>query len=127
MTSGQEALFNPRRVAVVGASASQGKAGALFLRNLTSAEAGFGGEVLAIHPSASEILGCPAYPSVTAAPGPVDLALIVTPPAAVPEVVTDCGAARVPVAVVISGGFWAGGWHRAVSGRYSVRGAAARG
>jgi acyl-CoA synthetase (NDP forming) len=127
MTSWQEALFNPRRVAVVGASASQGKAGALFLRNLTSAEAGFGGEVVAIHPSASEILGCPAYPSVTAAPGPVDLALIVTPPAAVPEVVTDCGAARVPVAVVISGGFAESGLRGAELQRKVARIAAATG
>ena len=73
MTTWQEALFTPRRVAVIGASASQGKAGALFLCNLISAEAGFGGEVIAIHPTASEILGCPAYPSVSAVPEPVDL------------------------------------------------------
>jgi acetyltransferase len=105
MTAWQKALFTPRRVAVVGASASSGKAGALILRNLTSAKAGFGGEVIAIHPTANELLGCPVYPSVSAAPKPVDLALIVTPPAAVPEVVADCGSAHVPVAVVISGGF----------------------
>jgi acetyltransferase len=77
----------------------------LFLGNLTAAEAGFAGEVIAIHPSASEILGCPAYPSFGAVPAPVDLAIIVTPPAAVPEVIADCGAAEVPVAIVISGGF----------------------
>lgn len=62
MTDWQDALFTPRRVAVVGASASQGKAGALFLRNLTAVEAGFAGEVVAIHPSASEILGCQPIP-----------------------------------------------------------------
>ena len=62
MNDWQDALFSPRRVAVVGASATPGKAGSLFLRNLTAAEAGFTGEVVAIHPSASEILGCPAYP-----------------------------------------------------------------
>ncbi|HXW72715.1 MAG TPA: acetate--CoA ligase family protein [Methylocella sp.] len=105
MTQFQRALFNPRRVAVVGASASPGKAGALFLRNLTSAEAGFRGEVIAIHPTADELLGCRAFPRLAASPKPVDLALVVTPPAAVPEVVADCGAAQVPVAVIISGGF----------------------
>lgn len=105
MRDWQDALFSPRRVAVVGASASPGKAGALFLRNLTAAEAGFSGEVIAIHPSASEILGCPAYPGLTAAPEPVDLAIVVTPPATVPGVIADCGAAGVRVAVVISGGF----------------------
>ena len=61
MTDWQDALFTPRRVAVAGASAAASKAGALFLRNLTAVEAGFAGEVIAIHPSASEILGCPAY------------------------------------------------------------------
>lgn len=105
MSDWQDALFSPRRVAVVGASAAPGKAGALFLRNLTSDEAGFSGEVVAIHPSAKEILGCPAYPSVCASPEPVDLAIVLTPPATVPGVIADCGAAGVPVAVVISGGF----------------------
>ena len=105
MTDWQDALFTPRRVAVVGASAAAGKAGALFLRNLTSVEAGFAGEVVAIHPSASEILGCPAYASLGAVPEPVDLAIIVTPPAAVPNLIADCGAAAVPVVIVISGGF----------------------
>ena len=105
MTDWQDALFTPRRVAVVGASASAGKAGALFLRNLTAVEAGFAGEVVAIHPSAREILGCPAYPSLKTVPARVDLAIIVTPPTAVPDIIADCGAAGVPVAIVISGGF----------------------
>lgn len=105
MTNWQDALFTPRRVAVVGASASAGKAGALFLRNLTAVEAGFAGEVVAIHPSAREILGCPAYPSLKTVPARVDLAIIVTPPTAVPDIIADCGAAGVPVAIVISGGF----------------------
>jgi acyl-CoA synthetase (NDP forming) len=101
----QDALFTPHRVAVVGASASAGKAGNLFLRNLTAVEAGFAGEVVAIHPSAAEILGCLAYPCLAAVPEPIDLAIIVTPPETVPGVVEDCCVARVPVAVVISGGF----------------------
>jgi acyl-CoA synthetase (NDP forming) len=105
VTNWQDALFTPRRVAVVGASASAGKAGALFLRNLTAVEAGFAGEVVAIHPSAREILGCPAYPSLKTVPARVDLAIIVTPPTAVPDIIADCGAAGVPVAIVISGGF----------------------
>jgi acyl-CoA synthetase (NDP forming) len=105
VTRWQDALFTPRRVAVVGASASNSKAGALFLRNLMAVEAGFAGDVVAIHPSAREILGCPAFPCLAAVPEPVDLAIVVIPPAAVPDVVADCGAAGVPVAIVISGGF----------------------
>ncbi len=105
MTGWQDALLTPRRVAVVGASATAGKAGALFLRNLTAPDAGFRGEVVAIHPSAHEVLGCPAFPCLAAVPEPVDLALVVTPPKTVPGVVADCGVAQVPVAIVISGGF----------------------
>jgi acyl-CoA synthetase (NDP forming) len=127
MTSWQEALFTPRRVAVIGASASQGKAGALFLRNLVSAEAGFSGEVIAIHPTASEILECRAYPSVSAVPEPVDLALVVTPPATVPGVVADCGAAQVSVAIIISGGFAETGPRGADLQREVARTAAATG
>ena len=105
MSDWRDALFNPRRVAVVGASSTPGKAGTLFMRNLTAADAGFGGEVVAIHPSESEILGRPAYPRLEAAPEPIDVAIVVTPPMAVPDVMEDCAAANVPVAVVISGGF----------------------
>ncbi|TPV98829.1 MAG: Succinyl-CoA ligase [ADP-forming] subunit alpha [Beijerinckiaceae bacterium] len=112
MTNWQDALFTPHRVAVVGASGTASKAGTLFLRNLTAVEAGFASEVVAIHPSAREILGCPAFPRLAAVPEPVDLAIVITPPASVPDVVADCGAAGVPVAVIISGGFaesWPGG------------------
>ncbi len=127
MTRWQDALFSPRRVAVVGASASASKAGNLFLRNLMAVEADFAGEVVAIHPSAREILGRPAYPCLAAVPEPVDLAIVVTPPAAVPDVVADCGAAGVPVAVVISGGFAEIGPHGAKLQREVARIAAAGG
>jgi len=101
----QDALFAPRRVAIVGASATPGKAGHLFLSNLLKAEASFSGEVVAIHPSATDLLGAPSYPSLLSAPQPVDLAVVVTPPAAVPAVIDQCAKAGVPVAVVITGGF----------------------
>jgi acyl-CoA synthetase (NDP forming) len=105
MMDWRDALFRPRRVAIVGASATPGKAGELFLRNLTSPESGFRGEALAIHPTATALLGVPAFPRLDAAPTPIDLAVVVTPPATVPSVIEDCGRAKVPVAVVISGGF----------------------
>jgi acyl-CoA synthetase (NDP forming) len=127
MSDWQDALFSPRRVAIVGASSTPGKAGSLFLRNLTTVEAGFSGEVVAIHPSAKEILGCPAYPSLGASPEPVDLAIVLTPPATVPGVIADCGAAGVPVAVVISGGFAETGATGAELQREMVRTAFANG
>jgi acyl-CoA synthetase (NDP forming) len=105
MRDWRDALFTPRRVAVVGASATAGKAGSLLMRNLMASESGFAGEVVAIHPSADEILGRPAYPRLAAAPDPIDLAVIVTPPSVAPGVIEDCGAGGVPVAVIITGGF----------------------
>ena len=70
------AAFAPRRIALVGASVEAGKAGRLLLDNLRASGPH---EIVAIHPSACEIGGHAAYPSVAAAPGEIDLAVIVTP------------------------------------------------
>jgi acyl-CoA synthetase (NDP forming) len=102
MSDWGRAAFSPRRVALVGASAEAGKAGRLLLDNLL---AGFGGEIVPIHPQARELRGLRAYPSLAMAPGPIDLAVIVTPAAATLSVVADCATARVTVAIVLSGGF----------------------
>ena len=105
------AAFAPQRIALVGASAEAGKVGRLVMDNLgvrppgTEAGTGYAGEVVPIHPQAREILGRRAYPDLTAAPGPIDLAVIVTPAAATPRVLADCAAARVAVAIILSGGY----------------------
>ena len=59
------------------------------------------------------MLGIPAYPSLAAAPGPVELAVIVTPAATVPQAVRECVAAGVRGAIVISAGFKETGEHGA--------------
>jgi acyl-CoA synthetase (NDP forming) len=100
-----KALFAPRRVALVGASATPGKLGYLFMQNLTAPESGFRGEVVAIHPKLTEILDRPAYANISAVPGGIDLAVIVAPPSEIPAIIGDCSAGRVPVAIIISGGF----------------------
>ena len=102
MNSWGQAAFSPRRVALVGASSEPGKAGRLLLDNLS---AGYRGEVLPIHPRARELLGRAAYPSVADAPGPIDLAVIVTPAHSTVRVIEDCVRAQVPVAMILSGGF----------------------
>src|SRR5262249_11221976 len=50
-------------------------------------------------------LGTPAFGSLREVGGRIDLAVVATPPAAVPEVLADCGAAGVRVALVLAGGF----------------------
>lgn len=97
-----QAAFAPRRIALVGASNEAGKVGRVVIDNLI---AGGGVEVVAIHPTATEIRSCHAYPCIGDFAGAVDLAIVVTPPATVPGVIEDCARAKVAVAVVISGGF----------------------
>lgn len=97
-----DALFSPASVALVGASETPGKLGRLLLDNLRRS---FGGSIYPVHPSADRILDLKAHRSVRELSGLVDLAVIATPPYATPTVLEDCVAARVKVAVVLSGGF----------------------
>ncbi|MBV9650726.1 MAG: acetate--CoA ligase family protein [Pseudonocardiales bacterium] len=101
MLSGLEAVFAPRRVALVGASERPGTMGELFWRNLAS----FPGEVVPVTPSRRSLGGVKAYPSLASVDGEVDLAVVVVRAAEVPGVIRDAGVKGVPAALVISGGF----------------------
>lgn len=94
-------LFRPRGIAVVGASADPAKAGNAMMRAL----AGFPGRLVPVNRHGGEIEGRTAYPAVDAAPGPIDLAVLVLPAAATPAALEDCAAAGVRAAVVCAGGF----------------------
>ncbi|HUL71824.1 MAG TPA: GNAT family N-acetyltransferase [Vicinamibacterales bacterium] len=96
-------FFEPRAVAIIGASREPGKIGSEILSNLTGA--GFTGPIYPIHPAAGRLGGLQAYRRVVDVPGPVDLAVIVVPAAAVAGVVDDCLAKGVKAIVVISAGF----------------------
>ena len=102
-TASMRAFFQPRAVAVIGASRQRGKIGSEILNNLV--QAGFTGTLSAVHPTASEIQGLPAYSSVAAIPGAVDLAVVSVPAADVLGVVDDCIAKGVRGICVISAGF----------------------
>lgn len=94
-------LFSPATIAVVGASASPAKAGHQLLRALD----GFPGGLYPVNPAGGEIAGRQVFRSVRDVPEPVDLALLVVPPAVVPAALRDCAAAEVGAAVVCAGGF----------------------
>ena len=96
-------LLTPRSVAVIGASRSRDKVGHALVRNLV--RGGFTGPVYAVNPDATAVSGVPAYPSVRAVPGEVDLALVAVPADAVIDVVHDCAARGVKGLVVVSAGF----------------------
>lgn len=102
MTGWAERLLCADHVAVIGASASEGKLGYLFMQNLVSA---YPGKIYPVNPRQDEILGLKAYPSIKDTPGQVDLAILTTPPGAAPQVIEECVAAGVATAVIISGGF----------------------
>ncbi|MGW7691326.1 acetate--CoA ligase family protein [Streptomyces asiaticus] len=95
-------LFAPRGVAVVGASATKPGFGNRFL----AAYRGIGrtNDLYALHPSATEIDGVPAYPSLDAIPGRVDYLVVAVPAARVPEVV-ESAVGKVKFIHVITGGF----------------------
>lgn len=99
-------FFEPRSVAVIGASTSPDKLGHAVLRNLV--EGGYtesGGKVFPINPSADQILGIKAYADVGEINDDLDLAIIVIPYQAVPDALRACGEKGIPAAIVITAGF----------------------
>jgi acetate---CoA ligase (ADP-forming) len=102
--SGELAVFfEPRSVAVIGASRDPGKVGGSVLANLRAA--GFEGRVWPVNPSADVVQGLPAVASLLAIEDPVDLAVIAVPAQAVLPALKDCVDRGVRGAVVISAGF----------------------
>lgn len=98
-----DAIFNPRSIAIIGASDTFGKWGHRMLER--PIQTGYPGAIYPINPVKTELLGLKAYPSVTAVPGDIDLAVITTPTATVPGVLRECIAKGIKGAVVISAGF----------------------
>ncbi len=98
-----DSFFRPRTVAVVGASRAQDGVGRRVLEALQGG--GFTGKIIPINPHATEIAGLRAYPSLRAAPGPIDLAVIAVPSRLVLAVIDDCAAQKIPAAVMITAGF----------------------
>lgn len=98
-----DALFAPRAVAVIGATDEAQSVGRAVLHNLTSST--FKGRVVPINPHRETVLNLASFPTIGAAPGPIDLAVIATPAQTVPDLITECGAAGVSSAIVLAAGF----------------------
>ena len=94
-------LLRPRSIAVVGASASPDKAGHAMMQALD----GFTGELRPINPRGGTVRGRTALTSLDELPDPVDLAVLVIPPQAVPGAIDEAAEAGVRAAVVCAGGF----------------------
>jgi acetyl-CoA synthetase len=98
-----ERLLRPRSVAVVGATDRDGSYGAQALISLQAI--GYPGEVWAVNPGRSEVLGRPCVPSLADLPEAVDAVVVAIPAAGVPDVIEQAGALGCGGAVVFSAGF----------------------
>ncbi|TET89309.1 MAG: CoA-binding protein [Methanomassiliicoccales archaeon] len=103
MRSRLDPIFNPKSIAIIGASRKKGKIGRELLHNLIRYE--FQGKLFPINPHAEEVHSIPAYPSILDVPDEVDLAVIIVPAEHTIEVMKDCGKKGVRGAIVITAGF----------------------
>ena len=101
--SALDAIFNPRTVAVLGASSAMHRFGARRFRSLV--EGGFPGAVYPIHPTSAEVQGRKAYPSLKDVPAPIDVAVVMLRSDLVHGVIEQCAELRIPGVIVLSGGF----------------------
>jgi acetyl coenzyme A synthetase (ADP forming)-like protein len=118
-------IMRPDAVAVIGASAEDGKIGNSVMKNLING--GYKGAIYPIHPKATEILGLKAYPSVKDVPGDIDVAVFAIPAKFVAQALTEVGEKKIPGAVLIPSGFAETGNHEgqdeivAIGRKYDIR------
>jgi acetyltransferase len=100
---GLDEIFDPKKIAVIGASNRRGSVGFTLLNNLIGVA--FRGVVYPVNPFRQSIQGITAYPSIKKIPWRVDLAIVATPAHVVPQVVKECGESGVKGIIIVSSGF----------------------
>ncbi|MFH1364020.1 MAG: CoA-binding protein, partial [Candidatus Aenigmatarchaeota archaeon] len=96
-------FFNPKSIAVIGASRHPRKIGHVVFRNFI--ESGYRGKIFPVNPNAETMFGMKSYKSVKDIKENVELAVIVIPAKFVVQAVEECGKKRVPAVIIISSGF----------------------
>jgi len=96
-------FFNPKSVAIIGASRSPKKIGHIIFRNFI--EGGYSGKVYPVNPKTEDLFGHRCYSSVLRIDGRVDLAVIAIPAPVVPAVLRQCGKKGIRAVIIVSGGF----------------------
>ena len=118
-------FFNPKVVAVIGASRNPNKVGHIIFRNFL--EGKFRGKVFAVNPNAQSIFDHKVYSSVLSVPEKIDLAVITIPSALVSQALKQCGKKRIPAVIIISAGFGEIGNHdmdeevKTIAKKYSIK------
>jgi acyl-CoA synthetase (NDP forming) len=98
-----ERLFNPRGVAIVGATKDTIRAGGQALEAITSH--GYRGGIFPVNPNYDTMAGMRCYRSLDDITKPCDVAVVCIPAKLVPGIIEQCGAKGIPFAVVLGGGF----------------------
>ncbi len=101
--SSMKYLFEPRGVAVIGASQTKGKIGYRVVENI--AVGGYKGRIYPINPRGGELFGHTIYKSLQEIEGPVDVAAIIVPAAIAFEAVEECAKKGVKFVIIITSGF----------------------
>ena len=96
-------VFDPKSIAIIGASDNPEKLGNVILKNLV--DGGYEGKIYPVNPKYSELLGLKCYSSIKKLKGKVDLAIFAVPSKIVPAIADDCGKNGVKGIVVLSAGF----------------------
>ena len=96
-------FFNPKNVAIVGASRNKETVNYFLVSNLVNL--GFPGKIYPVNPNTTEIMGLKAYPRVTSIEDDVELAVISVPARITLDIVRDCVAKKVKGLTIIAGGF----------------------
>ena len=96
-------LFEPKSVAIIGASEAPASIGATLVRNMLGS--GYAGALYLVNPHHQTIFGKPCWPSVEAVPARLDLVVICTHATTVPDIIEACGRAGARSAIIVSAGF----------------------
>jgi acetyltransferase len=96
-------MFNPKAIALIGASDLDGSIGKAVLDNLINSSSDK--TIFPVNPRSDMVQGLTCYPDVASLPSTVDLAIIATPASTVPEIVEGCGKSGVGGVVILSAGF----------------------
>jgi len=95
-------MLDPKTIALIGATESDGTVGRTIMENLMRSE---GRALFPVNPNHDAVFGIACLPSIGAVPEPVDLAVVATPASTVPDVLLECATAGVHGAIVVSAGF----------------------
>jgi len=98
-----EGLLNAKSIAIIGASRDQNKLSGRLLSYIINH--GYSGKIYPVNPKEVEIQGLQCYPSIEDVPGPVDLACLMVPAAAIPETLDRCGKCGAKAAIIGASGF----------------------